>query len=144
MVGLLAIFLTRTPQARAGRNRAVMATVVCAVIAVPMIIIVLSSSKYPPINDITTDFDNSPEFVYAQQLQHEPNRDMKYDKAKYADRQLAGYGPIGPIKERLSPADAFARVTEVAKAIPTWKITYYGSGHGYVRGGRDVEAVPFQ
>jgi uncharacterized protein (DUF1499 family) len=124
LVGLLAIFLTRTPQARAGRNRAVLATVVCAVIALPLIVTVLRSSKYPPINDITTDFDNPPEFVNAQKLQHEPNRDMKYDKAKYADRQLKGYGPIGPIKERLSPADAFARVTEVAKASPTWTITY--------------------
>jgi uncharacterized protein (DUF1499 family) len=124
LIGLLAIFLTRKPQLAAGRNRALMGTVVCAVIAVPMIVIVLGSSKYPPINDITTDFDNSPEFVYAQQLQHEPNRDMKYDKGKYADRQLAGYGPIGPIKERLLPADAYARVIEVAAAIPTWKITY--------------------
>ncbi len=123
-VGLLAIFLTRTAQARAGRNRAVLATVVCAVIALPLIFTVLRGSKYPPINDITTDFDNPPEFVNAQKLQHEPNRDMKYDKAKYAARQQAGYGPINAITERLSPADAFARVTEVAKAIPTLTITY--------------------
>jgi len=124
LIGLLAIFLTRKPQLAAGHNRALMGTVVSAVIAVPMIVIVLGSSKYPPINDITTDFDNPPEFVFAQKLQHEPNRDMKYDKAKYADWQLAGYGPIGPIKEQLSAADAFKRVTEVAGAIPTWKITY--------------------
>jgi uncharacterized protein (DUF1499 family) len=122
-VGLFATFQTRKPQLAAGRNRARMATVVCAVIALPLIVTVLRSSKYPPINDITTDFDNPPEFVNAQKLQHEPNRDMKYDK-KYADRQQAGYGPIGPIKERLSPADAFARVTEVAKASPAWTITY--------------------
>jgi uncharacterized protein (DUF1499 family) len=124
VIGLFAIFQTRKPQLAAGRNRARMATVVCAVIALPLIVTVLRSSKYPPINDITTDFDNPPEFVNAQKLQHEPNRDMKYDKGKYADRQQAGYGPIGPIKERLSPADAFARVTEVAKASPTWTITY--------------------
>jgi uncharacterized protein (DUF1499 family) len=124
VIGLLALYLTRTPQLRNGRNRAVLGTVVCAAIAVPMIITVLGSSKYPPINDITTDFDNPPEFVFAQKLQHEPNRDMKYDKAKYADRQQAGYGPIGPIKERLDPASAFARVTEVAKAVPNWQITY--------------------
>jgi uncharacterized protein (DUF1499 family) len=124
LVGLLAIFITRKPQLRAGHNRALVGTVVCALIAIPMIVTVLHSSKYPAINDITTDFDNPPEFVFAQKLQHEPNRDMKYNKAKYADRQQAGYGPIGPIEERLSPADAFARVTEVAKASPTWKITY--------------------
>jgi uncharacterized protein (DUF1499 family) len=123
-IGVLAIFLTRKPQAQAGRNRAVVGTVICVVIAIPLILTVLRSSKYPPINDITTDFDNPPEFVNAQKLQYEPNRDMKYDKAKYAARQEAGYGPIGPIKERLSPADAFARVVEVAKASPRWTITY--------------------
>jgi uncharacterized protein (DUF1499 family) len=123
-VGLLAIYLTRTPQLRAGRNRAVMATVISALIALPVFVALFSSAKYPAINDITTDFDNSPEFVYAQQLQNPPNRDLTYNKAKYAAKQLAGYGPIGPIKERLDPAAAFARVTEVAKAIPAWKITY--------------------
>ena len=128
LVGLLAVFLTRKPQLRAGRNRALVGTVVCLLIALPLIVTVLRGSKYPPINDITTDFDNPPEFVFAQKLQHEPNRDMKYDKAKYADRQLKGYGPIGPIKERLSPADAFARVTVVAKASPNWKITYSDPG----------------
>jgi uncharacterized protein (DUF1499 family) len=123
-VGLLAVFLTRKPERRAGRSRALAGTVLCLLIAVPLIVTVLRGSKYPPINDITTDFDNPPEFVNAQKLQHEPNRDMKYDKAKYADRQLQGYGPIGPLKERLDPSAAFARVTEVAKASPTWKITY--------------------
>ena len=124
LVGLLAIYLTRKPQLRAGRNRALMATVVSALIAAPIIVTILGTAKYPAINDITTDFDNPPEFTFAQKLQHEPNRDMNYVKAKYAEKQQAGYGPIGPIKERLDPAAAFARVTEVAQAIPTWKITY--------------------
>ncbi len=123
-VGLLAIFLTRKPQQAAGRNRALVGTAVCMLIALPLIAITLRGAKNPPINDITTDFDNPPEFVFAQKLQHEPNRDMKYDKAKYAGRQLAGYGPIGPLKERLAPAAAFARIAEVAKASRTWTITY--------------------
>jgi uncharacterized protein (DUF1499 family) len=124
LVGLLAIFLTRKPHERAGRNRAVVGTAICLVMALPLIALTLSGASHPAINDITTDFDNPPEFVNAQKLQHEPNRDMKYDKAKYADRQKAGYGPIAPLKERLDPLAAFARVTEVAKAQPTWTITY--------------------
>jgi uncharacterized protein (DUF1499 family) len=130
-VGVIALFLTRKPRARAGRTRAIFGTVVCVVIAIPLILTVLSGSKYPPMNDITTDFDNPPEFVNAQKLQHEPNRDMTYHKVDpknpnrdYVKMQTNGYGPIGPIKERLSPADAFARVTEVAKASPRWTITY--------------------
>ncbi len=124
LIGFLAIFMTRKPQLRAGRNRALVGTVICLLIALPLIATVLRGSKYPPINDITTDFENPPEFVFAQRLQHEPNRDMKYNKAKYADRQQAGYGNIGPIKERLEPSAEFERVTEVAQAVPAWKITY--------------------
>ena len=123
VVGLIAIYLTRTPQRAAGRNRALVGTVVCALILAPVLVKVFSNHN-PLINDITTDFDDSPEFVNAQKLQPEPGRVMKYDKKKYADAQLHGYGPLGPLKERLSPADAFARVTEVAKASPTWTITY--------------------
>ena len=125
LVGLLAVFLTRKPQLAAGRNRALVATVVCTLIAIPVIVTFIRSSlKYPAINDITTDFDNPPRFVFAQKLQHEAGRDMKYDKSKYADKQLAGYGPIGPIKERLEPSAEFVRVSDVARAAPTWKITY--------------------
>ena len=124
LVGLLAIFLTRRPERRAGRNRALVGTIICLAIAIPLIVTIVRSSKYPAINDITTDFDNPPEFVFAQKLQHDPGRDMKYDKATYADRQQAGYGLIGPIKERLEPSAAFERVREVAQAVPTWKITY--------------------
>jgi uncharacterized protein (DUF1499 family) len=123
LAGLLGIFLTRKPERAAGRNRALVGTVICALILVPVIFTVFTNHS-PLINDITTDFDNPPEFVNAQKLQHEPNRDMKYDKGKYADAQLKGYGPIEPIKERLSPTDAFARVNEVAKASPNWTITY--------------------
>jgi uncharacterized protein (DUF1499 family) len=124
VVGLLAIFLTRTPARRAGRNRALVGTIICLAIAIPLIVTIVRSSKYPAINDITTDFDNPPEFVFAQKLQPDPNRDMKHHHATYADRQQAGYGPIGPIKERLEPSAEFERVREVAQKLPTWKITY--------------------
>jgi uncharacterized protein (DUF1499 family) len=124
LVGIVAIFMTRKPERRAGRKRALAGTVICLLIAIPLIVTILRSSKYPPINDITTDFDNPPEFNFAQKLQHEPGRDMKYDKAKYADKQMAGYGMIGPLKERLEPSAAFERVREVAQAVPAWKITY--------------------
>jgi uncharacterized protein (DUF1499 family) len=124
LVGLLAIFLTRKPERSAGRNRALVGTIVCLAIAIPLIVTTVRSAKYPAINDITTDFDNPPEFVFAQKLQPDSARDMKYDKASNADKQQAGYGLIGPIKERLEPSAAFERVREVAQAVPTWKITY--------------------
>ncbi|HYL60213.1 MAG TPA: DUF1499 domain-containing protein [Candidatus Acidoferrales bacterium] len=124
VIGLVAIFTTRKPETRAGRTRALVGTGLCLIVTVPIILTIVRSSKYPPINDITTDTENPPEFVFAQKLQHPPDRDMKYDKAKYAATQQAGYGIIAPLKEKLEPAAAFARVTEVAQGVPTWKITY--------------------
>lgn len=124
IVGIVAIILTRKPERRAGRNRALVGTVLCLVIALPLILTILRSAKYPAINDITTDFDNPPEFVFAQKLQADPGRDMKYDKAMYAAKQMTGYGAINPLKERLEPSAEFQRVTEVAQSAPTWKITY--------------------
>ena len=124
IVGIVALIRTRKPERSAGRNRALVGTVVCLAITLPMIVTILGHAKYPAINDITTDFDNPPEFVFAQKLQPDPARDMKYDKAMNAEKQTAGYGAINPLKERLEPSAAFQRVTEVAQSAPNWKITY--------------------
>src|SRR5271168_2684929 len=51
IAGLLAIFLTRKPERRVGRNRALFGAVVCLLIALPLIVTVLRSGKYPAIND---------------------------------------------------------------------------------------------
>ena len=59
-----------------------------------MLWLILTGPKVPPINDITTDFDNPPEFTNAQQFNPNHGRDMKYDQAKYAERQVQGYGPL--------------------------------------------------
>ena len=96
------------------------------------------------INDITTDFDNPPEFANAQQLNANRGRDMKYDKAKYADRQLQGYGALAPLKMTQSPDDAFKMVQQAASQMPTWTITVTRSGDPHHRGVRDLEPVPFQ
>jgi uncharacterized protein (DUF1499 family) len=124
IAGIVAIFRTRKPERSAGRNRALVGSAICLAIAIPFIVTIARGMKYPAINDITTDFDNPPEFVNAQKLQPDPARDMKYDKAMYAAKQTIGYGAINPLKERLEPSAAFQRVTEVAQSVPSWKITY--------------------
>ena len=88
-----------------------------------MLLLILTGPKVPPINDITTDFDNPPEFANAQQLNANHGRDMKYDKAKYADRQVQGYGPLPPLKMPEPPDDAFKAVQHAASQMPTWTIT---------------------
>ena len=38
-------------------------TILGALTILPVVLIILTSPKVPPINDITTDFDNPPEFA---------------------------------------------------------------------------------
>jgi uncharacterized protein (DUF1499 family) len=121
LMGLIAIFATRNPVRAHGRKRAVVGTVVGLLVLLPALWIMLTGPKVPAINDITTDFDNSPEFTKAVELNH--GRDMKYDRARYADRQLRGYGPLAPLKMPAPPDEAFQTVQRTAAQMPNWTIT---------------------
>ena len=121
--GAIGIVATRSPRRTPVRPRAVFGTVVNLIVAVPVILIILGSRKYPAINDITTDFDNSPAFVRATELDANRGRDMKYDKEKYQARQQAGYGELAPLKVASDPDATFAKVEATAKGITTWMIT---------------------
>ncbi len=123
ILGLIGIYATRSPMRAAARPRAVVGTILGALTILPVALIMLTGPKVPPINDITTDFDNPPEFANAQQLNANHGRDMKYDKAKYADKQLQGYGPLAPLKMPQPPDDAFKAVQRAAAQMPTWTIT---------------------
>lgn len=121
--GLLGILFTRKPETRAARPRAIIGTLVSLVIALPIIMMLVRGGKNR-INDITTDTENPPEFVFALTLPANQGRDMKYDPTKYAAAQEEIYGIIAPLKEKVEPAAAFARVLNQAQKIPTWKVTY--------------------
>jgi len=64
-----------------------------------------------------------PEFTHATELVANQGRDMKYDRAKYARRQAAGYGELAPLKVAVDPDATFAKVEATAKQMPTWLIT---------------------
>ncbi len=123
IAGIVGIFRTRSPQRAAGRPRAVFGTAVSLIVVLPILVVFLSGRKYPPINDITTDFDNPPEFTHAGELPANQGRDLKYDKTRYADRQSAGYGELAPLKMASDPDATFAKVEAAAKAFPDWQIT---------------------
>ncbi|MGO9452817.1 MAG: DUF1499 domain-containing protein [Candidatus Binataceae bacterium] len=124
VLGLLGILLTRSARARIARPRALLATAVSAAIAIPVFVVVLSARKYPAINDITTDFENPPEFVHAEMLVPNQGRDLKYNKDRYMARQQAGYAPLAPGNVAGDPATVFDRVRNIAATIPDWQITY--------------------
>ena len=133
-LGLIGIFATRKPLAAPARPRAVIGTILGLFVISPVLWIMLTGPKVPSINDITTDFDNPPEFVTAQQLIENRGRDMKYDREKYAARQLQGYGTLAPLKMPEPPDDAFKTVQRTASQMPDWTITSVNPATGTIEG----------
>jgi uncharacterized protein (DUF1499 family) len=123
LIGLLGIARTRAEQRRPGRPVALAGTVLGAVVAVPLILVIYRwmSIRVPEINDITTDFNNPPEFVKPPGMSPET---MKYNRAYFAPKQLAGYGTLAPLRLDEKPAEAFARVSAAAHTMPGWKIVF--------------------
>jgi len=123
IAGLIGILMTRSGARAFARPRALFGTVASLAIFVPIFLIALSGRRYPAINDITTDFDHPPEFTHAALLADNQGRDLKYNRARYADRQKAGYGELAPLKTGVDPDGTFAKVEATAKQVPSWVIT---------------------
>ena len=136
LIGLVGIARTRAEARRAGRPKALAGTILGVLVAVPLAAIIWSwmSIKAPLINDITTDFDNPPEFVKPPAMAADS---MKYNRANFAAQQMAGYGTLAPLSLDERPADAFTRVEAAAHTMPGWEIVYVDPAT------RTIEGVEF-
>lgn len=121
LFGLLGIALTGGEARRAGRPKAIIGTILGAAIAIPVGVVIWqwASVPAPPINDITTSFNNPPEFVIPNGMSQ---RAMKYNRAFCAPRQLANYGKLAPLHLAAKPDDAFVLVSAAAHTMPEWHI----------------------
>jgi uncharacterized protein (DUF1499 family) len=123
LLGLAGMFTTRDGTQPVAHSRARFATVVGLVLVAVLATGISRGRSVPPINDITTDFENPPEFVHAVDIVQNHGRDMKYDKAKYSDAQTKGYAKLEPATMTGDAAAVFEKVRALAAATPTWQIT---------------------
>jgi uncharacterized protein (DUF1499 family) len=72
----------------------------------------------PIINDITTSFEDPPEFVEIKKLN--PKRDYAYPR-EFIKKQM-NYYSIDPLKLQLSLDESFNLVKKVAQRQPRWRI----------------------
>jgi uncharacterized protein (DUF1499 family) len=137
LFGLIGLANTSVPECRPGRPKAVAGIVVGLFIAVPVGSTMWGwlSMPYPNINDITTDYDNPPQFAYPPGLSADS---MKYNRAKFEPIQSKYYPKLDPLRLDEKPDDAFARVKAAANvarlvgpqmanqipAVPGWFIVY--------------------
>ena len=74
--------------------------------------------SYPSIHDITTDWDNPPQFRAVLALrQAEEANPVAYEGAKISDQQRRAYPDIAPLTLDLAPAEAFARALKTAERL---------------------------
>jgi uncharacterized protein (DUF1499 family) len=107
------------------RHRGNLLTVIAAAagvagFAVPAAIIAMASSL-PPINDITTDPANPPQFIAITAEMRGPEAaPLSYDPA-FAAQQVKAYPAVKPLIVRLPPAEVFPKMLAAAKAMD-WEI----------------------
>jgi uncharacterized protein (DUF1499 family) len=119
--GVIAILITLSPARRAGRPRAIIATVLAVLLAAPVLLVV-SRHRAVPINDLTTDAMDPPQFVAAAGLPANQGRNMGYNP-KFAVVQHAAYPALEPLRLPGRPDEVFKRVQIMAGEIPSWQIT---------------------
>lgn len=128
LIGIVALIRTTNPRLRFGRPKAIIGTLLGLATVATVVAVVAQSigspSRFPLINDITTDFANPPVFVHAPTLKENQDKDMGYQRARLQTAQTAYYGTLAPLHTIDPPAVAFEHVKTVASEMPGWKITY--------------------
>jgi uncharacterized protein (DUF1499 family) len=82
---------------------------------------VVSGRSVPPINDITTDPANPPQFIaITVAMRGADAGPLAYDPA-FAAQQAAAYPDVRPLQVALPPAEAFPRLLAAAEAMD-WAI----------------------
>ena len=137
LFGIIGLAITSLmPSRRAGRPRAIAGVILSLMVLIPIVSIIATHKQYPPINDITTDMKNPPEFTHAQEMPANRGREMKYDATKYESAQegAAAYKELAPLKLEGTPDDVFKKVEIIAGEIPDWQITYNNSDKHTIEG----------
>ncbi|HXK23513.1 MAG TPA: DUF1499 domain-containing protein [Myxococcota bacterium] len=116
--GVLGLFFTRPAAYREGRRRALVGTVLGALVTAAILMGARGGRGVPAINDITTNPDDPPAFA-SDPWKH--GRDMRYP-AGFTEQQRAGYPDLAPIVVPLPPAAALERVASLF-ASNGWVVT---------------------
>src|ERR1700691_5156151 len=94
--GVISLFVTASASRRAGRPRAILGTILALLLAAPVLLVV-SRHRAIPINDITTDALDPPQFIAAPAILANRGRSMGYDP-RFAAVQHLAYPALGPLR----------------------------------------------
>jgi len=128
LLGAIGLWRTRAAAGREGRGRALRGALLGAAILAVIAGAAGSARNLPAINDITTNPDDPPAFVFAANLPGNEGRDLSYP-ADFAAQQRAGYPDLAPIRLEKSLPDAFQQCVGAAESLG-WLITWRYADEG--------------
>ncbi len=111
VLGAIGLFTTRSAP---GRFMAVRGLVFGLVLVGAVVVGGSAGRGLPPINDITTDPDDPPQFV---KLAADTGLDLSYPGAEFAEQQQAAYPDLDPIVVDQPPGQAYQRAREAASKL---------------------------
>lgn len=123
LLGVVALLLAIVIALRSGIGPALGGLIVGGAVAAAFVAIAAPATKFPPINDITTDVTHPPEFLRAPTLPGNQGRDLRYPGMPFAEQQQKAYPDLAPLRLPAPPDDAFQRALVAAKQMPDWEIT---------------------
>ena len=128
IVSLIAIVLSRGGRDPQGRTKALGGLA----IGLGLLIVVLGAAAMggdaPPINDITTDLDNPPEFESATIVPDYVGRDMSYP-AEFVEVVRVSYPDLEPLRLASPPDATFERAIATAESLG-WEIVSRSESRG--------------
>ena len=129
VLSLVGILRTGASSGRSGRTQA-LAGLACGIAVIAVLIFAGRGGEgAPPINDITTDPDDPPQFVAILELEQNRGRDMSYPGEEFAAQQRAAYTDLAPLEIAKPPAQALADVRAAARALG-WEIVAEDAARG--------------
>lgn len=122
LLGVLAFFGGLIALFRGGRAAAATGILLGVASAVLVLGPAVAARDAPPINDITTDLADPPEFRHAGELPGLEGEDLGYPDA-FRPVVDEGYPDLDSRVLRTSPTKVFTVALEIARSTPRWEVT---------------------
>ena len=122
VLGAIGLYVTRPAAGRGGRGRAVVGSGVGLLLLGAVFASASPGGGLPPINDITTDTADPPDFPRARELDANRARDMTYPGEAFATQQREGYPDLEPIRLDVSTGEAYEAALNAITGFG-WEIT---------------------
>jgi uncharacterized protein (DUF1499 family) len=115
------------------RHPAVPIVALCIALAAlaPPAIFIAKAKRAPPIHDITTDWQDPPQFVALAALRAKTPNGAAYGGTQVAEQQRAAYPDIKPLVVAAAPQDEMQRAIDAARALG-WEVVASDAASGRI------------